>query len=263
MSADAVSIRATFAPHLPYLRRYARAVSGSQKAGDAYVRAALESLLVDPNAVDASISRPRLALFQLFHAFWAPHNAGGSDGDGFSMSGREALLLTAIEDFSVSETAEILGVSADEVERRIADVRARIMAAIRSRVLIIEDEPIISMHLEQLVTDMGHDVVATAITRDEAVREAERARPDLVLADIQLADGSSGIDAVNDILDHIDVPVVFITAYPERLLTGERQEPTYLVTKPFQPETVLATIGQALLARQPLFSPEAEAQLEQ
>lgn len=257
MPSDVVSVRTAFAPHLPYLRRYARAVAGSQKAGDAYVRAALESLLADPGALDDGLARPQLSLFRLFHAFWAPHNAGAAGGAG-DLPGSEALLLTAVEGFSIADTAEILGTDQAEVERQIAEVRAHIHSAIRSRVLIIEDEPIISMHLEQLVTDMGHDVVGTAITRDEAVREAERERPDLVLADIQLADGSSGIDAVNDILASIDVPVVFITAYPERLLTGERQEPTYLVTKPFQPETVLATIGQALMARRAIFAPDTE-----
>jgi CheY-like chemotaxis protein len=68
----------------------------------------------------------------------------------------------------------------------------------------------------------------------------------MVLADIQLADGSSGIDAVNDILTTFKLPVIFITAYPERLLTGERPEPTFLITKPFQPEIVKAVISQAL-----------------
>jgi hypothetical protein len=67
-----------------------------------------------------------------------------------------------------------------------------------------------------------------------------------VLADIQLADGSSGIEAVNDILGISGVPIVFITAYPERLLTGERPEPTFLITKPFAPENVKAITSQAL-----------------
>ena len=55
-----------------------------------------------------------------------------------------------------------------------------------------------------------------------------------------------GIDAVNSIRTESDVPVIFITAYPERLLTGDRPEPTYLVTKPFQEATVRAAISQAL-----------------
>ena len=75
---------------------------------------------------------------------------------------------------------------------------------------------------------------------------ARQSPPGLVLADIQLADDSSGIDAVRDILAEFSVPVIFITAFPERLLTGERPEPTFLITKPFQRSTVKAAIAQAL-----------------
>ncbi len=73
-----------------------------------------------------------------------------------------------------------------------------------------------------------------------------RRRPGLVLADIQLADGSSGLDAVNTILKEIEVPVIFVTAYPERLLTGNKPEPAFLITKPFQPEALKAAISQVL-----------------
>jgi CheY-like chemotaxis protein len=88
--------------------------------------------------------------------------------------------------------------------------------------------------------------VATAATRAEAVAKAHSERPGLVLADINLGEGGSGIDAVAEILNSFDIPVIFITAYPEKLLTGERPEPTYLIAKPFLPETVQATVGQAL-----------------
>ena len=113
-------------------------------------------------------------------------------------------------------------------------------------VLIIEDEPLIAMDLETIVWDQGHEVTGVAVTRDEAVALAMDDRPGLVLADIQLADDSSGIDAVKDILAQLNVPVIFITAFPERLLTGERPEPTFLITKPFQRSTVKAAISQAL-----------------
>ncbi len=85
-----------------------------------------------------------------------------------------------------------------------------------------------------------------AATRTQALEIVSREKPGLVLADIQLADGSSGLDAVEDILQMGSVPVIFITAYPERLLTGDRPEPTYLVTKPFQEQTVRTAISQAL-----------------
>ncbi len=253
MTQSSVSLKDALGPHLPYLRRHARALTGSQKSGDSFVRAALETLLEQPDLVDEHLGTPKLALFRLFHAFYGPHRdtAGAEDeGDGrLDGAGREALLLTAVEGFDLAETAIILGRAPDRVAAELDAAREAIAGTLRSRVLVIEDEPIISMHLEQIVTDMGHEVVATAVTRDEAVDAARRVAPDLVLADIQLADGSSGLDAVRDILADFEVPVIFITAYPERLLTGERPEPTYLVTKPFEPATVVATIGQALLTR--------------
>ena len=116
----------------------------------------------------------------------------------------------------------------------------------RQRILIVEDDPFIAMDIEEMVESLGHRVVGIARTQTEAVALFAKARPKMVLADIQLADGSSGIDAVNDILRTASVPVIFITAFPERLLTGERPEPTFLVTKPFNPDMVKALISQAL-----------------
>lgn len=253
---DGSSIRDSFAPHLPHLRRYARALTGSQRSGDAYVRQALETLLTATAAGEAtheptpdlsSQPSPRLALFRLFSAVAQDAVVVGPDymPDG-SM---QALLLTEIEGFSASDAAWILGLQPHDIAERISSAKAAIFEAMRSRVLIIEDEPMIAMHLEQIVEDMGHDVSAMAMTHADALARAHEVSPELVLADIQLADGSSGLDAVRDILESFDVPVVFITAFPERLLTGERPEPTFLVTKPFKIETVVATIGQALLTR--------------
>jgi len=159
---------------------------------------------------------------------------------------RQAFLLTAVEGFSPSEAAEILATDFGEVERLISEAQREIDAELATSVLIIEDEPVIAADIEALVRELGHRVTAVAATRSEARAAVARETPGLVLADIQLADGSSGIDAVKDILAQSDVPVIFITAFPERLLTGERPEPTFLITKPFQPETVKAAMGQAL-----------------
>jgi CheY-like chemotaxis protein len=251
------SFRDRLAPELPYLRRYARALTGAQKSGDSWVRATLEAVLSAPDSFDDG-AQPRVELYRLFHAFWSPHaHGGGLPAPGLTLgeaslaaiplAQREALLLTALEGFSVAEAARILSRSEAEVAADTAAARGAIAGAMASRVLIIEDEPLIAMHLEAIVSDMGHEVAGVAATHGEAVAIAEAQRPDLVLADVQLADGSSGIEAVHEILESLTVPVVFITAYPERLLSGERPEPTWLVTKPFEPETVIATVGQALL----------------
>jgi CheY-like chemotaxis protein len=255
-----MSMSQTLAPHLPYLRRYARALTGSQSSGDAHVRAALTALLAGDQTLMEGVP-PRVGLYRLFHAIWqsgAEHfdetaqtaAAAGKTPEGrlrsLSASKRAALLLTAVEAFSLEEAAFIVDETPEEVERGILEAQKTIDSQLASKVLIIEDEPIIALDLENLVTELGHKVVAIAATRAEAVAKAHSERPGLVLADINLGEGGSGIDAVSDILAAFDIPVIFITAYPEKLLTGERPEPTYLIAKPFLPETVQATVGQAL-----------------
>ncbi len=249
------------AEHLPYLRRYARALCGTQKSGDAYVRAALETIVADPSVI-GSDTTPRVALYRLFHKLWGSANVDLRPVSGsrqpaaagvekklgeLTPARRQALLLTAMEGFNVTDTARILEVGEEEVKQMVAQAVREISDQPSTKVLIIEDEPIISLDLQSIVREMGHTVAAIATTRDEAVRAARKTEPGLVLADIKLADGSSGIDAVRQILSEVQVPIVFITAYPERLLTGERPEPTFLVTKPFVPETVRVAVSQALL----------------
>ena len=252
-----MSLLARLAPHLPYMRRYARALTGNQSTGDQYVRVALEALAAGEQTLDNRLS-PRVALYHVFHAIWCTSGARLEDrtpNEGHDASqrlmriaprSRQAFLLTALEGFTPSEAAQILDTDFPDVERLIAQAQTEIDAELATDVLIIEDEPVIAADIEALVRELGHTVVDIAATRTEAVDAVARKAPGLVLADIQLADGSSGIDAVKDILGHYDIPVIFITAFPERLLTGERPEPTFLITKPFQPETVKAAIGQAL-----------------
>ena len=159
---------------------------------------------------------------------------------------RQALLLTSLEGFSTEDTAYLIDSQPDDVDSLVAEALAEIERQTHAEVLIIEDEPIIAMDIEMIVRDLGHNVTGVAVTRSEAVAQARQSPPSLVLADIQLADDSSGIDAVKDILAEFSVPVIFITAFPERLLTGTRPEPTFLITKPFQRSTVKAAISQAL-----------------
>lgn len=259
-----MSLGQQLAPHLPFLRRYGRALTGSQEHGDRYVRAALEAIVAAPEEFPRDVE-PRLGLYRTFHVIWRAANAGDDSARGGDQSGvegleavasarlaqmtplsRQALLLTAMEGFTPEDAGYLIDHDADEVEGLVTEALAEIEKQTRARVLIIEDEPIIAMDIETIVRDLGHEVTGVAVTRDEAVASALNERPGLVLADIQLADDSSGIDAVKDILAEFRVPVIFITAFPERLLTGERPEPTFLITKPFQRSTVKAAISQAL-----------------
>ena len=255
-----MSLGQSVAPHLPYLRRYGRSVSGSQQNGDALVARLLETLVADPGAIDTGADL-RIQLYRMVHDNFGlmAEQAAANDSDTLTdiaiadarlrripSLARQALLLTAVEGFSAEDTGRIIGRDAEAVRSLIADATDEIDRQTRARILIIEDEPIIAMDIEMIVRDLGHDVVAVATTHREAVDEAQKHQPGLVLADIQLADDSSGIDAVKDILQNFSVPVIFITASPERLLTGGRPEPTFLITKPFQRSTVKAAISQAL-----------------
>jgi CheY-like chemotaxis protein/DNA-directed RNA polymerase specialized sigma24 family protein len=247
------------ATHLPFLRRYARALTGSQTHGDAFVRATLEAIVADPDSFSREIDL-RLSLYRVFQSIWMPVDIGRPSKTGIGEPerlaqarlapitpiSRQALLLTAMEGFTVDDTAYLLQRTPDVVSDMLDDALREIEDQTRADVLIIEDEPMIAMDLESIVRDLGHDVSGLAVTHEEAVAAAAARRPGLVLADIQLADDSSGIDAVRDILAQFSVPVIFITAFPERLLTGERPEPTFLITKPFQRATVRAAIAQAL-----------------
>lgn len=250
-----MSLAEILKPHLPYLRRYARALTGSQKSGDAFVKATLEAIIADPGLVSDD-DDVRVQLYRIFAGIWESANVRVADDpdDNAAQShlnaippvSRQVLLLTALEGFSVSEVAKIADVGENSINGLLEDAIAEIDKEIRSDVLIIEDEALISLELQQIVAGLGHRVCGTATTHKGALDAVAKAKPSLVLADIQLADGSSGIDAVKDILDQISVPVIFITAFPERLLTGERPEPTFLITKPFQPNAIRAAISQAL-----------------
>ena len=266
-----MSISDAIAPHIPFLRRFARALCGTQAAGDAYVAATLEEILADPRCFDAELE-PKVALYKLFLRSWrnVPFNADDDspsvDESGasrnlaaISLEPRMAFLLSAVESFRPPEIAQIIDCSQEKAADLIDRAGREISEQIRTTVLIIEDEPLIALDIQTLVEQLGDDVTTIARTHTEAVRAALKSRPGLILADTQLADGSSGLDAVNEILGTREVPVIFITAFPERFLTGQAPEPAFLITKPFSADSVKAVISQALFFDRKSQKTEAKA----
>jgi CheY-like chemotaxis protein/DNA-directed RNA polymerase specialized sigma24 family protein len=244
------------------LRRFARALTGSQKSGDAYVAETLQSLVADPSLLSGEAG-VKARLYELFLTVWnsvavnrevsQPAALEGFDRNlqTISPGPRQAFLLTALEGFGVEAAARIMRIPEERCQQLIDQAGLEIAEQVASDVLIIEDEPLIALEVADIARSMGHSVRHVARTHRDAIAAAGKYRPQLVLADIQLADGSSGMQAVQEILRSLDVPVVFITAYPERLLTGEKPEPTYLAAKPFRPETIKALISQALFFHRP------------
>ncbi|TYB89248.1 response regulator [Oceaniovalibus sp. ACAM 378] len=246
---------------LPYLRRYARALTGSQETGDRYAAATLEAILIDRSIFQSHL-QPKVALFRAFHLIWATSGAPTADTEapatrlesaaldhmaGLTNNSREVLLLSTIESFTYAEVGQIMEITADEAGELAAVAIAEMERSMAGKVMIIEDEAIIAMDIHSIVSEMGHSVTGIARTRKAAVELGSRERPDLILADIQLADNSSGIDAVNDLLAQFDnIPVIFITAFPERLLTGDKPEPAFLISKPYSEEQVRSAVSQAM-----------------
>jgi CheY-like chemotaxis protein/DNA-directed RNA polymerase specialized sigma24 family protein len=243
---------------LPDLRRYARTLTGSQHLGDALVSLTLE----DAEYCEAGEGLDKQRLYRLLSRIWT-----GPVGDYWRSTeqvrkrqpeqlqrqliqltprSRQAYLLVAMERFSPAAAAQILEMPEAELHMALKLAQRQIAAQRAVNVLIIEDEPLIAVDLESIVTDLGHNVVGISRTRASAVAKAKSAKPNLILSDIKLADDSSGIEAVDEILQSRDVPAIFITAFPERLLTGLRREPAFLITKPFRADMVRAVIGQAL-----------------
>ena len=254
-----MSISQTVGQHVPYLRRYARALSGNQASGDAYVVATLEALAEDPSILEGDAST-RVALYRLFTKIWNSVSVNGKPAPGATAPDqaverhlaqiaplpRQAFLLVALEGLSEDDAAKVLEVTVPELQELVDESGRELAEEIATDVLIIEDETFIALDLEGLVEGLGHRVLGVARTHKEALALVQKKRPGIILADIQLADGSSGLDAVNEMLRTFEVPVIFITAYPERFLTGERPEPAFLIAKPFQPTTVSAVLSQAL-----------------
>ena len=252
-----MSTSQAIAPYLPFLRRYGRALTGNQASGDAYVAATLEALIEDPSVLDSAAS-PRVALYRLFTRIWNSVDVNHATDplpkglpveqrlSNITPNPRQAFLLVVLEGFSESDAAQILETDVPTLRQLVEESGRELAAEIATDVMIIEDEPFIAMDLEGLVESLGHRVLGVARTHAEAITLSKAKRPGLILADIQLADGSSGLDAVNELLRSFEVPVIFITAYPERFLTGDRPEPAFLIAKPFQPATVSAVVSQAL-----------------
>jgi DNA-directed RNA polymerase specialized sigma24 family protein len=245
------------AQHLPYLRRYARALTGNQASGDAYVAATLEALIADRAILDDPAGL-KVGLYRLFTKIWSSISLNGAAVQGElaapderKLAGimplpRQAFLLIALEEFDEADAARILDVGTMTLRRLIEESGRELAAQIATDALIIEDETFIAMELEALIESLGHNVIGVASTHAEAIALSKKKKPGLILSDIQLADGSSGLDAVNELLRSFEAPVIFITAYPERFLTGQRPEPAFLIAKPFQPSAVSAIASQAL-----------------
>jgi CheY-like chemotaxis protein len=143
----------------------------------------------------------------------------------------------------------------------VAKARSDLLSKVSVSVLIIEDEQIVASDIARIVEEMGHRVAGMASNQEQAVASAEELKPGLVLADIRLEGNGDGIAAAQGILESFSVPIVFVTGYPERLLTGGGLEPAFVVAKPFDSEALKVTIAHALATYASADAPRHRAEL--
>lgn len=232
-----ISISNLVEENIVSLRRYARALLGATAAGDSQVEQVLLDLL--SNALSA---HSRIDIFRALDQHMRNLNLANTNTDT-----RRALLLTAMEEFSLDEASQIMELSPDRVKALLRDAESALISHLSTRLMIIEDEPLIAAHLEEIAQSIGHKVVGMAATKTEAIKKNSELNPDIILTDIRLADNSLGTEAITEMNLSENVPVIFITAYPEDVLSDQGHGPTYLITKPFNVDYVKAVISQALI----------------
>lgn len=240
---------------LPRLRRYARALTG-----DVQLARLLTQCAVDPcrhEREQASVLDAYRAIGELWRSRFSQlgskqvssRNPEQMRIASMQPAGREAFLLTSLEGFQISEAAGILSTSTDKVRELVKSALEDVKEVAPSKVLIIEDEFFIARDLERIVCDLGHAVVGKARTMSDAVQAFESCQPDLVLSDIAIAGDGDGIAAVLSMIQRSgtgQLPAVFISAFPERLVSEKRPQPTFIVGKPFTDEAVRSAVTQLL-----------------
>lgn len=227
---------------VPYLRRYARAATGNTITGDSCVERVLQTILRLSMEPDFESDRfGREAVFKLLD------KELDRIATATNAKARRAVLLIAVEGFQELSACRVLDVRADELQDLLATGQQDFAESTATRMLIVEDEPLIAAQIKRIAESLGHRVIGIATRASEAVALSQAHQPDIVLCDIQLADGSVGTDAVAEMALAENVPVVFVTAYPEKYLSTTNEGPSYLITKPFDPDYLKAVIGHALL----------------
>lgn len=247
--------------HLPYLRRYARALTGATHLGDDLVTRGVEAAVMAPTRF--GIPGPKRApLYALLNLLF------DADGEGRPMASphpieqvlarlpepeRRLYLLTALEELPLAEAAAVEQMVVEDAAERLCRVRERLRCDLTARVMVVEENPILALDLGSVVTEMGHVVCGTAATESEAMVLADTEQPTLALLDVRLADGGSGIEVARKLHEKMSaLRVIFVTGNDGEI---ERLNQTPLgpvVRKPFSAEAVRAAITRIVFMPRPV-----------
>jgi len=240
-----MAVNTTIALELPSLRRFARSMTGSQRAGDVYVSCMLDRLLLDPGLV--SRGHPvKISLFRqlasiLASACESTQPTGYRAFELRAHRARQAWLLFAVEQMTVEEIAIVLDLGVSDIRGLLTGVAREVKQQSRAHVVIMEDDGALGLELAAMVERLGHEVAGIAQSSQKALTIIASLQPDLVIAEAHLLQSASK-------RGDLATTTICMSARPEELLTGLRPEPAFVLTKPFDVLPVEAMISQAQMS---------------
>lgn len=257
--------------HLPFLRRYARALTGSTERGDDLVTRGVEVAMMAPSRFGLDKGEgARLSLYALLHLLFDEDRETGADDErheGRPVASphpieralatlpelyRRMYLLITLEELSQAEAAQVLHLTAADALVTLKEARERVRSALTQRVLVVEDNPVLAMEIGELVADMGHVVCGTAVNEQEALELLEAESPTLALLDVRLADGGSGVEIARRLRRVRSLRTIFVTAFDGDLEELGARHLGQIVRKPFTNDAIRAAISRAVFMPTPV-----------
>ena len=157
-----------------------------------------------------------------------------------------AVLLNDVLGFTKDEINRVIEPTSNSVTELIVTGRVMHASTAKGSVVIIEDEALIASDLSMIVGGLGAKVVGSAKNAKEASSLILKYQPDLIFADFNLEDEKTGVDVVQESRAYHQCPVVFVTGFPEDVLSGSEREPDVVIGKPYSVESIRAAAAHCL-----------------
>jgi len=247
------------------LRKYLRAINLDTVWAEEWLRLTNTEDQNDGDKASQS-SQDEFRRFQRFFDYWELESAAESgEASAPFTDGRlrdvvtalpplenQVLLLCDFVGFSVEEAAALLKIEPTAAADRLDQGRRLAEELPKMSVLILEDHGLIAQDLSDIASDLGLTVIGIAENAAAAEKLVERNWPDIVISDQMLSDGDTGLEVLAGLRAKGRFYAIYVTAYPEEVLTGLDDEPAVVVSKPFEPEAIRAAIGHTLSTDQRL-----------
>ncbi|MEM1088529.1 MAG: response regulator [Pseudomonadota bacterium] len=244
-------------PPLTVLRQFSRAVFADRLIGDELMRMTMARVSIDPASSSSSVVDVMSAFLHSWRMAMAERPAKPTLFSDAALvhalpplptDSRLLLLMVDAMGLDPDHAALALNLK-DDPYPMLTEARASLGLPSGARALLVEDEPLIAADVRSIVERLGVEVAARASTAGQAVEAAAKTAPDIILADYNLDGKRSGVEAVLEISEFHDCPIVFITGLPDRVLQGDEIEPDFVISKPYTPDNIRAAVVHCLDAR--------------